>query len=97
VITSQATNAAGTTAPVFPQNKVVFLPPGGKAGVTSKGVTGSATGLLASGTIKLNEAPGIVGLTWDENDPARRFNMIDACGMPMLGNPNLIFIAQVAS
>jgi hypothetical protein len=97
VITSQATESNGTTAPVFPQNKVVFLPPGGKAGVTSKGVTGAATGLLASGTLKLNEAPGIVGLTWEENDPARRFNLIDACGMPMLGNPNLIFIAQVAA
>jgi hypothetical protein len=98
VINSQATNASGTTDYVLPQNKIIMLPPQGiNIGYTAKGVTGSALDLVQAGTIKLNEAPGIVGLTWAQNDPAQRWNMVDACGMPVLANPSLLFIAQVAA
>lgn len=97
VITSQATDENGTTSTVFPQNKVIFLPPTGTpVGYTAKGVTGSALDMVDKRAIRLQEAPGIVGLTWEESDPARRFNMVDACGMPVLSNPNLLFIATVA-
>lgn len=98
VIDSQATKPDGTTDYVLPQNKIIMLPPRGtNIGYTAKGVTGSALNMVRAGTMKLNEAPGVVGLTWEENDPAQRWNMIDACGMPVLSNPNLLFIATVAA
>lgn len=98
VINSQATKADGTTDFVLPQNKIVMLPPTGtNIGYTAKGVTGAALDMVSNGTIKLNEAPGIIGLTWAEDDPAQRWNMVDACGMPVLANPSLLFIGTVAA
>lgn len=98
VISAQATKNDGTVDYVLPQNKVIFVPPRGiNVGRTVKGVTASATGLVNSGTLSLAEAPGIVGLTWEQDDPARRFNMVDACGMPVLTQPSMLFIATVGA
>lgn len=98
VINSQATKPDGTVDYVLPQNKIIMLPPNGTdVGRTAKGVTGSALDMVANGTLKINESPGIVGLSWAKDDPAQRWNMVDACGMPVLSNPNLLFIATVAS
>jgi hypothetical protein len=96
IINSQATDENGNFNFVLAQNKLIMVPSNGNdIGYTVTGVTGSALGMVNKGTMELAEAPGLVGLTWDEDDPPRRFNMIDGCGMPVLSNPNLLFIATV--
>lgn len=95
VINSQATDTDGTYKYVLPQNKIVLLPAGRPVGATVKGTTGAALGLVQENTLELSDAPGIVAMSWDSNDPPRRFNMVDACGMPVLSSAKQLFIAQV--
>lgn len=97
VINSQATDTDGTYKYVMPQDKIVMIPSRGSVGATVKGVTGAALGMAREGTIPTNQAPGLVGLTWEENDPPRRFNMVDGCGMPVLRDERKLFIVKVVA
>lgn len=98
VLDGKVTNSSGTLTSTLAQNKVIGVPPeGANLGATAVGVTATATGMVESGTLTFDEAPGITGWSKDENDPPRRFNAVDAAGMPGLANPSQLFIATVSA
>lgn len=94
VIDAKATDESGTKVDVIDQTKIVAVPASG-LGNMALGTTPEALGMVESGTITSNEAAGIVGLSWQENDPARRFNAVTGVGMPVFENPNLLMVATV--
>jgi hypothetical protein len=94
VVNAKATNEAGTKVDVIDQTKIVAVPETG-LGNMAMGTTAEALGMIERGTIAAEEAPGIMGLTRDEDDPPRRFNAVTGVGMPVLENPSLLFVATV--
>lgn len=94
VVNAKATNEAGTKVNVIDQTKIVAVPDSGLANMAT-GVTVEALDMVEAGTITLDEGPGLVGMTWKENDPSRQFNGLVGAGMPVLQNPSLLFVATV--
>lgn len=94
-------NASTAVGRVTPQDKVALLPAPGAAnagnpndlGATLLGTTVEAQDPdygLAPG-----DQPGIVAATYRSTDPRRIWTHVVAIGLPILGNPDLTFVADV--
>lgn len=89
----------GVSTRVIPADRVIFHPPNpADLGYTAWGVSATALELLNSSRVDLSfqEAPGIVGVVEKDGPPYREFTFVDAVGMPVLANPRLLMVADVA-
>lgn len=89
----------GTSTRVVPDDRVIFVPPNvADLGYTAWGVSATALELVnaAQSDLSFSEAPGIVGVVIKEGPPFREFTFVDAVGMPVLANPKLLMVADVA-
>jgi hypothetical protein len=89
----------GVTTNVLPDDRVIFLPPNvNDLGYTAWGVTATSLELVNSNQSELSfaDAPGIVGVIEKEGPPYRQYTFVDAVGMPVLTNPKLLMVADVA-
>lgn len=89
----------GTQQRLIPDNKLVMLPPAGEErrahGRTFWGETAEALDLVASGVLRTDEAPGVVGEVWSQNDPVRTWTRCTGIGLPVIVNPELALTATV--
>lgn len=89
----------GVVTRTVPANKVIFQPPQGVPfGRTVWGVSATALELVNSSEsdMSFEDAPGIVGVVEKDGPPYREFTFVDAVGMPVIDNPNALFVATVA-
>jgi hypothetical protein len=90
----------GTTTPVLDPTKVIFVPPNpADLGFTAWGVTATALELVNSAKTEFSfdDAPGIVGLVVKgDSVPFTEETVVDAVGMPVLQQPKLLMVADVA-
>lgn len=88
----------GTPTRVLPTNKVIFVPPAGQdLGYTAWGVTATSLELVNSkeSDLSFESAPGIVGVLEKSGPPYRQYTFVDAIGMPVIDNANLLMVATV--
>jgi hypothetical protein len=89
----------GTTTKVIADDRVIFVPPNvADLGFTAWGISATALELVnaAQSDLSFQDAPGIVGVVVKEGPPFRQFTFVDAVGMPVIANPNLLMVADVA-
>jgi hypothetical protein len=89
----------GSSTQVIPDDKVIFVPPNiADLGYTAWGVSATALELVNSNEVDFSfeEAPGIVGVVEKVGPPYREFTFVDAVGMPVLEQPKLLMVADVA-
>jgi hypothetical protein len=89
----------GTSTRVIPDDRVIFHPPNvSDLGYTAWGVTATSLELVNSSAVDLSfsQAPGIVGVVEKSGPPSREWTFVDAVGMPVLANPKLLMVADVA-
>lgn len=89
----------GVSTRVIPDDLVIFVPPNvTDLGYTAWGVTATALELVNAATVDLSfsQAPGIVGVVEKSGPPYREWTFVDAVGMPVLANPKLLMVADVA-
>jgi Phage major capsid protein E len=83
---------------VWPEDKVALLPdPSENMGNTFYGITAEALKLRGLGYIDSEEMPGIVAAVTTTDSPVQTFTVGTAIALPVLPNPMLLFIADVAS
>lgn len=88
---------AGVATRVIPNNVVVFLPPTDEPmGNTFFGVTAEAVRLLERNLIVAQDAPGVVAINLQNDNPVQTFTLATAIALPVVVNPELIFTATVA-
>lgn len=94
-------NLAGTTARTFPDNVIVFLPAASAEnfGQTIVGVSDDAMDLSESYAkeFPIGESPGLVGVNWKTPDPNTRWTKVGGLVLPILKDPEKIFVATVLS
>lgn len=89
----------GTSTRVIPDDRVLFVPPNvSDLGYTAWGVTATSLELVNASVTDLSfaQAPGIVGVVEKSGPPYREWTFVDAVGMPVLANPRLLMVADVA-
>lgn len=89
----------GVSTNVIPADRVIFHPPNASdLGYTAWGVTATSLELVNSDQAEMgfSEAPGIVGVVEKAGPPYQEFVFVDAVGMPVLANPKLLMVADVA-
>ena len=89
----------GVPTRCIPDDRVLFIPPNvSDLGYTAWGVTATSLELVNSKEAELSfaDAPGIVGVVEKSGPPYREWTFVDAVGMPVLANPKLLMIADVA-
>lgn len=89
----------GTSTRVIPDDRVLFVPPNvSDLGYTAWGVTATSLELVNASVTDLSfsQAPGIVGVVEKSGPPYREWTFVDAVGMPVLANPKLLMVADVA-
>lgn len=89
----------GVSTRVIPDDRVIFHPPNvADLGYTAWGVTATALELVNAAAVDLSfqQAPGIVGVVEKSGPPYREWTFVDAVGMPVLSNPRLLMVADVA-
>lgn len=89
----------GVSTAVIPDDRVLFVPPNiSDLGYTAWGVSATALELVNSNQAELSfaDAPGVVGVVVKEGPPFREYTFVDAVGMPVLANPKLLMVADVA-
>lgn len=96
----QITTDAGVTTRVIPADKVIMLPAPGaaedqRAGDTLFGVTAEALELQSEGFLVPSEVPGIVAVQHKTTSPVTRWTEAVAIGLPILRNPQRVFVADV--
>jgi Phage major capsid protein E len=96
VIYDTKVRIAGVQTRVIPEDKLILLPPSGEMlGETFYGVTAEALKLGSKGLIKQSAMPGIVALVLENENPVQTFTLAAATAMPVLGNPELLFVADL--
>lgn len=88
----------GVSTKVLPVNKVIFVPPDGQTlGYTGWGVSATSLELVNSSEsdMTFEQAPGIVGVVEKQGPPYRQYTFVDAIGMPVIQNSNLLMVATV--
>jgi hypothetical protein len=87
----------GVQTSVIPATHVIFVPDtsDGAAGETLYGPTAEALLLRERGLIETNDIPGIVALALQNENPVQTFTLATAVALPVVGNANLLFSANV--
>jgi hypothetical protein len=87
----------GVQTNVWPQDKIAFLPPQDEPlGNTFYGITAEAIRLRSKGLIEEEAMPGVVAVVVDTDHPVQTFTVGTAIALPVLPNPKLLFVADVA-
>lgn len=98
IINDEQVRVNGVATRVLPPNKVILVPPADEPlGNTFYGVTAEAIKLRSKGVIVQEAMPGIVALVTESEHPVQTFTVGTAIGLPVLGNPNLLFVATVSA
>jgi hypothetical protein len=88
----------GVQTRVIPADKVLLLPPPGEPmGNTFYGITAEAIKLQGKGLIEETAMPGIVAVVTETDHPVQTFTVGTAVALPVLPNPELLFVADVAA
>jgi hypothetical protein len=88
----------GVTTRTIPADRVIFVPPDpASLGMSAWGITATALELVDSSRtdFSFTDAPGIVGVVEKSGPPYRQETFVDAAGMPILGNPRRLLVADV--
>lgn len=86
----------GTHTRVIAEDLLVFLPPQGEQlGRTFYGITAEAIELAGRGLIETTAMPGIVALAVKNEQPVQTFTYAHAIALPVLPNPDLLFVADI--
>ena len=87
----------GTATRVIPDDRFVYLPPAGEPlGRTMFGTTAEALELEGARQISQDQAPGLVAVVEKTFDPVATWTKAAAIALPVLVNPDLTFVADVA-
>lgn len=89
----------GSTTRTIPDDRLILAPADlGDLGFTAWGVSATALELVNSSVADLSfqEAAGIVGVVEKVGPPYRQFTFVDAVAMPIIAEPNRLFVADVA-
>ncbi len=91
-------NIDGVNTRVIAEDRVIMLPENpSDLGYTAWGITAESLA-LASGQnpgLTFEQLPGLVGVVLKEGDPVLTWTKVAAVGMPLINNPNLLFVADV--
>jgi len=99
VVKNKTFDVDGTATPVLADDRILFTPEDlGDLGYTAWGVSATALELVDSNKADLafEDAPGIVGVIEKDGPPYRQQTFVDAVAMPILEQPKLLMIADVA-
>jgi hypothetical protein len=90
-------NLAGTSTPVLSELKIVYVPAPDDAsfGETTIGITNDGLDLREQLGTPISTAVGTTGLTWKTQDPSHIWTKVSSMGIPVLRDPNAIFVATV--
>lgn len=87
----------GVATRPIPADKVLLLPPPDEPfGNTFYGVTAEAIKLRSKGYIEADAMPGVVAVVTETEHPVQTFTVGTAIALPVLPNPSLLFVADVA-
>jgi hypothetical protein len=87
----------GVQTRIIPADRVLLLPPAGEPiGNTFYGVTAEAIKLRSKGMIDQDAMPGVVAVVTETDHPVQTFTVGTAIALPVLPNPKLLFVADVA-
>jgi hypothetical protein len=87
----------GISTRVIAADLVIFLPPAGEPfGNTFYGITAESLFLKDRGLLDASEMPGIVAVVLQDEHPVQTFTLGTAISLPVLPNPELLFVADVA-
>jgi hypothetical protein len=89
----------GVSTKVIPEDRVIFLPPNPADLLDVRyGITATALELVNApqSDLSFEQAPGIVGVVIKDGPPFRQWTFVDAVGMPVIPNPRLLMVADVA-
>jgi hypothetical protein len=89
----------GVSTRTIPADRVIFVPPNiSDLGYTAWGISATALELVNSNAADLSfsQSSGIVGVVEKSGPPYRSWTYVDAVGMPVIANPNLLMVADVA-
>lgn len=91
-------NVDGSNVRVIPDDRFIMLPENAEdLGHTAWGITAESL-VLATGQnpgLSFTDLPGLVGVTMKDGDPVQTWTKVAGVGMPLLTNPNLLFVADV--
>lgn len=91
-------NVGGSNVRVIPEDRFIMLPEtASDLGYTAWGVTAESL-VLATGEnpgLVFSELPGLVGVVLKEGDPVQTWTKVAAVGMPLITDPNRLFVADV--
>lgn len=86
----------GVVTRIIPDDKVLFLPPPSEnLGATHYGITAEAMKLASKGMIEATDAPGVVAVVLENDNPVQTFTLGTAIAVPVMPNPNLVICADV--
>lgn len=92
----ETVKVAGVQTRVIGDQYLIFLPPGDeKMGETFYGLTAEATRLIEKNLIVASDAPGIVALALQNDNPVQTFTLATAIALPVIPNSELMFTANV--
>lgn len=91
------TRVEGTHTRVIPDDRFIYLPPAGEPlGRTLFGTTAESLELVSAQQLSVDQAPGLVAVVEKTFDPVATWTKAAAIAMPILVNPDLTFVADVA-
>jgi hypothetical protein len=97
VVYDVKTRVAGVSTRVIPDDRFIYLPPAGEPlGRTFFGTTAEAIELVGARQIAQDQAPGMVAVVEKTFDPVATWTKAAAIALPVLVNPDLTFVADVA-
>lgn len=87
----------GVSTRLIPDNYCILLPDPGtrKLGETMFGVTAEAVALVEGGFIDARDASGAVAVVMQNAHPMQTFTVGNALALPLLGDPNVHFAANI--
>lgn len=91
-------NVDGSNTRVIPEDRFIMLPANAEdLGYTAWGITAESLALAGVDNPRLafNDLPGIVGVVMKDGDPVQTWTKVTAVGMPLITDPNRLFIADV--
>lgn len=91
-------NVGGSNVRVIPDDRFIMLPANASdLGYTAWGI--SAEALVLAGVdnprLAFSDLPGIIGVVMKDGDPVQTWTKVTAVGMPLITDPNRLFVADV--
>jgi hypothetical protein len=95
------TGDSGTVTRITPVDKIALMPPAGSGSPTATDLGATFLGTTVEAMdadygLAPGDQPGIVAANYKSTDPRRLWTHAVAIGLPVLTNPDLTFVAEVA-